>query len=86
MNGKLVRAKSVLWCSHCRIHRYVPAPNSKEDHTFFLLLELVQRIEKGDHLPPPLLLLLFVLRAEALPILASSGLGGGGGGGSKLIF
>ncbi len=26
MNGKLVRAKSVLWCSHCRIHRYVAAP------------------------------------------------------------
>ncbi len=26
MKGKLVRAKSVLWCSHCRIHRYVAAP------------------------------------------------------------
>jgi hypothetical protein len=26
MNGKLVRAKSVLWCSHCRIHRNVGAP------------------------------------------------------------
>ncbi len=28
MKGKLLRAKSVLWCSHCRIHRYVAAPNS----------------------------------------------------------
>ena len=24
-NGKLVRTKSVLWCSHCRIPRYVAA-------------------------------------------------------------
>jgi len=23
MKGKLVRSKSVLWCSHCRIHRDV---------------------------------------------------------------
>ncbi len=28
MNGKLVRAKSVLWRSHCRIHRYVAAPSA----------------------------------------------------------
>ncbi len=26
MKGKLVREKSVLWCSHCRIHRNVAAP------------------------------------------------------------
>ncbi len=26
MNGKFARAKSVLWCSHCRTHRYVAAP------------------------------------------------------------
>jgi len=29
MNGKFIRAKSVLWCSHCRIHRYVAAPFSR---------------------------------------------------------
>jgi len=28
MNGKLVRAISVLWCSHCRIHCYVEAPEN----------------------------------------------------------
>ncbi len=26
MIGKLLKAKSVLWCKHCRIHRYVAAP------------------------------------------------------------
>jgi hypothetical protein len=26
MRGQAVRAKSVLWCSHCRIPRYVAAP------------------------------------------------------------
>ncbi len=26
VNEKFIRAKSVLWCSHCRIHRYVAAP------------------------------------------------------------
>ncbi len=54
MNGKLVRAKSVWWCSHCRIHRYVATPLSLSGSGemdrrlsvclyFFLLLLLEER-------------------------------------------